>query len=157
MSTSRSCDSTRVKWATLVLWATKFGKPWGGAALDVSVQPPALANNPGPPAPPPNEPPPVAGTNYATWLSSTPEGIVTLSAPLLTTGADGTCVLSLTAGDPGTPRTYRDGCQQGPGGQVYFVSGSWLNWGPIFLFSGAPINLLVFSKYPLPANSNVGR
>jgi len=135
---------------SVTLWATKFGKPWNQAQLDLSVQPPAQANNPGPPQPPPNQPPPVAGTNYATWLTSTPPGVVSVPASV-TTGPDGTCVVNLAASDPGFPRVYRDG-QQGPGGQVYFVTGCWQSWGQVFLFSGAPINLLVFSKYPMPAS-----
>lgn len=135
------------------LWATKFGKPWSGAQLDLSVALPGAANNPGPPAAPPNEPPPVAGTNYATWSTGTPQGVVSPSASSVTTGPDGTCVVQLSAGDPGFPRAYRDG-QPGPGGQVYFVSGSWQSFGQIFLFSTAPINVLVFSSYPMPPSPN---
>lgn len=136
--------------ANVTLWATEFGVPWAEAALDVAVQAPAAANNPGPPQPPPNQPPPVAGDDYATWQTGTPSNVVTLSASTVVTDQNGTGILSLTAGDPGYPRQYRDG-RPGPGGQVYFVTGAWQSYGQIYLFSGAPINLLVFSKYPMPA------
>lgn len=135
---------------SVTLWATQFGVPWAEAALDVAVQAPGAANNPGPPQPPPNQPPPVAGDDYATWPTGAPTNVVSLSTSTVVTGPNGSGVLSLTAGDPGYPRQYRDG-QAGPGGQVYFVSGSWQSYGKIYLFSGAPINLLVFSKYPMPA------
>lgn len=147
---------------SVTLWATKFGQPWQGASLKVTVQPPAAANNnPGAPQPPPDAPPPQAGTEYATWQVGTPSGIVTLaSSPVttgskgattvqLTTGADGTATLQIAAGELGQPRMYRNG-QLGPGGQVYFATGPWQDWGKIFLFSGAPINLLVFSSYQAP-------
>lgn len=134
------------------LWATRFGQPWSGAPLDLAVQPPAPVNNPGPPQPP--------GTYCATWKGGTPAGIVKLTsgssqgtAITATTGSDGTALVGLTAGDPGTPRKYANG-QMGPDGQVYFVTGSWQSWGQIFLFSGAPINIMVFSGYAIPTNPN---
>lgn len=133
----------------VTLWATKFGKPWGGERFDLSVQSPALANNPGPPKPPPQQPPPQAGNSYATWYTGVPEGVVTFNAPLAPTDANGTCQVVLNAGNPGFPRMYRDG-QRGPAGQVYLLGGSWQSFGQIFLFSGAPINLLVFSEFPVP-------
>ncbi len=135
---------------SVTLWATLFGVPWAEAALDVAVQAPGAANNPGPPQPPPHEPPLAAGNDYATWSTGTPPNVVALSASTVVTNQQGSGVLQLTAGDPGYPRQYRDG-RAGPGGQVYFVSGAWQSYGQIFLFSGAPINLLVFSRYPMPA------
>lgn len=120
----------------ITLWATQFGRAMSGATLALAVAPPAEAAN-GPVAPP-----------YA-WKNGTPPGALALSSTSVTTGPDGTATLTLTASDPGTPRTYPDK-QLGPDGQVYWVSGPWAAWGKIFAFSGAPINVLVFTRYPMP-------
>lgn len=122
--------------ATITLWATRFGRPMSGANLDIGVAPPAEAAN-GPVNPP-----------YA-WMNGTPQEALALSGSSVTTGADGTATLTLAASNPGTPRTYPDK-QLGPDGQVYWVSGSWADWGKIFCFAGAPINVLVFTQYPMP-------
>ncbi len=123
--------------APITLWATRFGQPWVGATLQLSLLPPVNAIN-GPTVAP-----------FA-WQNGTPPGALALSSGSLTTGADGTAVLTLTATDPGTPRRYPQDHQLGPDGQVYWISGPWAAWGKIFLFSGAPINVLVFSHYMMP-------
>lgn len=128
----------------VTLWATLFGQPWNGASLPVQLQPAAPAANGNPmnfPVPP------------VTWNNSDPQDALHLSTNTLTTGPDGTAILELTAFDPGTPRTYPDG-QPGPDGQVYWITGPWTSWGQIFLFPGAPINILIFSSYPMPALPN---
>lgn len=122
--------------ASIKLWATQFGKPWAGAVLPLGLAPPMNAAN-GPTVAP-----------FA-WQNGTPAAALALSEGSLTTGADGTATLTLTASDPGTPRKYPDQ-QLGPDGQVYWISGPWAAWGKIFLFSGAPINVLVFSHCVMP-------
>ncbi|HYJ07314.1 MAG TPA: hypothetical protein VEX43_19450 [Chthoniobacterales bacterium] len=141
----------------VTLWATQFGQPWNGASLQVQLQAPAAAANGNPI--PLNPPPPV------TWKNSDPQGALCLNATTdpqdasclnatnLTTGPDGTAILQLTAHDPGTPRTYPDK-QPGPDGQIYWITGPWAAWGQIFLYPGAPINILVFSSYAMPAQPN---
>jgi hypothetical protein len=125
----------------VTLWATRFGEPWSGAQLPVGLLPVGPAGNGGP------------------WNNSDPQSAVALSSNSLVTGAAGTAVLTVQAGNPGTPRTYPNG-EPGPDGQVYWITGEWATWGQIFLFAGAPINLLVFSNYPIPAqptwDSHVG-
>lgn len=124
----------------VTLWATRFGRPWAGAKLDLSVASPGPANN-GP-----------------QWQNGAPAGALQISgvgqapseAIVVTTDANGTAQVTFTTHDPGTPRTYPDG-QDGPDGQVFQVGGSWSTWGQIFLFPGAPLNVLVFSGYPMPA------
>jgi hypothetical protein len=142
----------------VTLWATRFGQPWNGVSLPVALLPVSAAANGNPtnlPVPP------------VTWNNSDPQNALTLSSSSPTTGSDGTAKLQLTAGDPGTPRTYPDG-QPGPDGQVYGISSVvpipdqppsyppvlWPALGQIFLFPGAPINVLVFSSYPMPAQPN---
>jgi hypothetical protein len=130
--------------ASVTLWATQFGQPWNGAALPVQLSPVAAAAN----GNPMNLPNP-----GVTWNNSDPQAALQLSATTLTTGPDGTATLQLTASDPGTPRTYPDG-QPGPDGQVYWITGPWTAWGQIFLFPGAPINVLIFSSYQMPLQPN---
>jgi len=114
----------------VTLWATQFGKPWVGASLSCAL---------------------TAPQNVGPWMNGDPTSAVTLSsAAVTTTGPNGTVSLTIKAGDPGTPRKYADG-QLGPDGQVYQITGDWANWGQIFQFAGAPINLLIFSSYPMPA------
>jgi len=140
----------------VTLWATRFGQPWVGASLDVGLvpvvgaPPPGGANGPGP------------SQNGGPWPNVWPTNALSLSSSTITTGTSGTGVLTLTASDPGTPRTYpAPAAAPGPDGQVYWITGSWANWGMIFLFpgmgvtdppGGAPINVLVFSKYTAPSN-----
>jgi hypothetical protein len=139
--------------APVTLWATKFGLPWAGASLDVALVPQVGA---------PTQPPSPQSQNGGPWANAYPQSALTLSTNAVVTVTAGTGVLTLTAGDPGTPRTYPDG-EPGPDGQVYWVTGSWANWGLIFLFpgtgiinppSGTPINVLVFSGYTAPAQPN---
>jgi hypothetical protein len=132
--------------APVTLWATQFGQPWSGAVLPVQLQAAAYASNGNPfgQKPPPPD---------VTWNNSDPQGALTLSANTLTTNSYGTATLQLTASDPGTPRTYPDG-QPGPDGQVYWITGPWAAWGQIFLFPGAPINVLIFSSYLMPLQPN---
>jgi hypothetical protein len=130
--------------ASVTLWATQFGQPWNGAALPVQLSPVAAAAN----GNPMNLPNP-----GVTWNNSDPQAALQRSATTLTTGPDGTATLQLTASDPGTPRTYPDG-QPGPDGQVYWITGPWTAWGQIFLFPGAPINVLIFSSYLMPLQPN---
>jgi len=143
----------------VTLWATLFGQPWSGASLPVALQPvaPAANGNPfGLPAP------------TVPWNNNDPQNALCLGDPqdgsclqatTLTTGPDGTAILQLTANDPGTPRTYPDGAP-GPDGQVYWITGPWAAWGQIFLYPTSPINVLIFSSYPMPAqptwDDNVG-
>jgi hypothetical protein len=94
-----------------------------------------------------------SSANQGPWQNSAPQSGLALSSSLLTSAADGTARLSLTASDPGTPRTYPDG-KAGPDGQVYWIGGPWVAWGQIFLFATAPINVLVFSGYPMPPLPN---
>jgi hypothetical protein len=128
----------------VTLWATQFGQPWNGASLAVQLQAVGPASN----GNPMNLPNP-----GVTWNNSDPQQALALSTNAPTTGPDGTATLLLTASDPGTPRTYPDG-QPGPDGQVYWITGDWAAWGQIFLFAGAPINVLIFSSYPMPALPN---
>lgn len=166
------------------LWATKFGVPWVGAVLDV-MSLPAVNNTPmgGTPAQP-------WSNNAGPWLNASPSNALTLldangnTVTSVTTGSNGVAQLFLSAADPGTPRTYPAGWQgywpasgalpaapvacPGPDGQVYWVTGSWANWGLTNLFPGSglvnggagqyvfsgngypyslPINVLVFSSY----------
>ncbi|HWB14116.1 MAG TPA: hypothetical protein VG826_33125 [Pirellulales bacterium] len=135
--------------ADVTLRATKLGQPWAGVTLPVDLQPVAPAANGGP------------------WNNNDPPAALMLSAAAVVTGADGTATLKLTAGDPGTPRLYRDG-QAGPDGQIYAVTSLrpipgqppqlapvlWPSVGQVFLFPGAPINVLVFSRFAMPAQPN---
>jgi hypothetical protein len=137
----------------VTLWATKFGQPWIGAELDVAPVP-VVGNPPG------GNPTPGPSQNGGPWPNGWPTGALTLSTRSVSTGSSGTGVLTLTASDPGTPRTYPDS-SPGPDGQTYWITGSWANWGMIFLFpgmgitspaGGAPINVLISSTYAAPAN-----
>lgn len=130
----------------VTLWATRYGQPWNGANLDVALLPAGHASN-GPTVAP------------FLWQNSSPQGALGLStasnpvpasSATVTTASNGTGVLTLTASDPGKPRMYPDG-QAGPDGQVYWITGSWASFGQIFLYSGAPINVLVFSSHTMPA------
>ncbi len=136
----------------VTLWATKFGQPWSGASLDVALVP--QVGTPWTPG----QPPVSQAQNGGPWPNAYPPGALTLSSNCIITGSKGTGVLNLAAGDPGTPRTYPDG-MAGPDGQVYWITGSWANWGMIFLFpgmgitspaGGVPINVLLFSGYTAP-------
>ena len=138
----------------VTLWATKFGQPWVGANLDVALVP-VVGAVPG------GSQPPGPSQNDGPWPNGWPPTALTLSSDTITTGAGGSGVLVLTASDPGTPRTYpAPQTAPGPDGQVYWITGSWANWGMIFLFpgmgitqppGGAPINVLVFSRYAAPS------
>jgi hypothetical protein len=138
------------------LWATKFGRAWAGAELDVALVP-QIGN-----ALPPGSQPTPQANNGGPWPNGYPQNALTLSSNLVITGTDGVGGLVLTAADPGTPRTYPNG-QAGPDGQVYWITGSWAEWGRIFLFpgggitnppNGTPINVLIFSSFPSPAQPN---
>ncbi len=119
----------------VTLWATKFGQPWKGASLSLALDGVTPAGNGGP------------------WNNSDPQNALALSSNTATTDATGAAKVTLAASDPGTPRMYPDG-NPGPDGQVYWVTGPWAAWGQIFLFSGAPINVLLFSAYPMPPQPN---
>jgi len=130
----------------VTLWATQFGQPWANVTLPLGLAPAGPSGNGGP------------------WNNDDPQSAVTFSPAVPVTGALGTVTVTLTASNPGTPRTYSDG-NPGPDGQVYGISSFtpipgqppqlppvlWPALGQIFLFAGAPINVLVFSSYPMPS------
>ena len=131
--------------ADVTLWATRFGAPWSGVTLPVELAPVGPASNGGP------------------WTNNDPPAALKLSANAVVTDSAGKAKLTLTAGNPGLIRKYPNG-QLGPDGQVYQVTSttpipsqdpaaapvSWPALGQIFLFPGAPINVLVFSSVPIP-------
>ncbi|OYW76776.1 MAG: hypothetical protein B7Z37_07230 [Verrucomicrobia bacterium 12-59-8] len=152
-------DTTAV---TLV--ARQFGRPWAGASLSLTRQPVAYAaNGPNPtgdlpPVPTPIAHPPVQP--YA-WYNGDPPDALLMTAPggtpvpgsdslTVVTDANGLATLELHAGDPGRARYYAADNQNGPDGQVYFININpyWASTDPqIFNFSGAQLNVLVFSGY----------
>lgn len=132
--------------ADVRLWATKFGMPWSGVTLPVGLLPISPAG--------------IRGL----WNNNDPQNGLTLSSNAVITGTDGTGVLHLKANDPGVPRSYPNG-RPGLDGQIYGISSFapipdqpaqldalWPALGQIFLFAGAPINVLVFSSYRMPDN-----
>jgi hypothetical protein len=128
--------------STVTLWATQFGRPWKVDNLDVALQPIIDAAN--------GSPPPGCGPGIG-WKNGDPQCALTLSTTTISTQSNGAGTLTLTAADPGTPRKYPNG-ELGPDGQVYWITGSWANWGQIFLFATAPVNVLVFSTKQIPDN-----
>ena len=108
--------------AEVALGAWKFGRPAAGAKLDLVIQPQGQ--------PDPN---------------NTPATGLTFPASV-TTGAGGTAAVALQAGDPTGVRK-----DMNIDGQVYFLGGPWTDLGHIFPLQSAPINVLVFDAYPVPA------
>jgi hypothetical protein len=107
---------------TVTMSALRFGRPAPGLSLALGLIPQGT--------PDPN---------------NTPAAALPFPASV-TTGADGTAALTLTAGDPGTPRGTLN-----IDGQVYFIGGPWMNFGNIFPLQGAAVSVLVFSGYAVPA------
>jgi hypothetical protein len=126
--------------STVTLWATQFGRPWKVDNLDVALQPAVVAENGAP----------GKGPGIG-WYNGYPQTALTLSTTSVSTQSNGAGTLTLTAADPGTPRKYPNG-ELGPDGQVYWITGSWANWGQIFLAASAPINVLVFNTRKIPDN-----
>lgn len=132
--------------ARITLWATRFGLPWAGVSLPIELAPIGGASSGGP------------------WNNNDPQSAVSLSLTTIVTDISGKATLDVAASNPGTPRKYPNG-QLGPDGQIYQITStvpipgqdpnypqlSWPSLGQIFLFAGAPINLLVFSARPIPS------
>jgi hypothetical protein len=108
--------------ATVTLTALRFGLPAEGVVLPLGLLP---QGDPDP--------------------NNTPAEALPLPVSV-TTGPDGTATVSLTAGDPGSPRSALN-----IDGQVYFIGGAWMNFGNILPLQGAAVSVLVFSGYTVPA------
>ncbi len=120
-------------------YATQFGQPWANQPISFAYDPTSMQGQvvQGPlPGPPVGQP-----TSALTFASP---------ASSITTGADGTAELHLTAADPGNPRGYIDG-------QVYGVTYGLGATPPAVGSVGNPsqiLNALVFSGYAVPARPN---
>ena len=126
--------------ADVTLWATKFGQPWSGAVLPVALQPIVPAANGGP------------------WNNNDPQKADFALDDCGHHRYKRHGRASVDRERPGHAAKYADG-QLGPDGQIYGVIcppggpadiPSWPSLGQIFLFAGAPISVLVFSRYPIP-------
>ncbi|HEY9421978.1 MAG TPA: hypothetical protein VIW92_11235, partial [Thermoanaerobaculia bacterium] len=103
-------DTAETGWVTapVNLWAMRWGKPWAGAPLLASLQPPQTG---------------AGGTSDKTEVKPPQTKIPVINVPAdkvsipatLTAGADGIGVLDIQVANPGNPRGYIDG-------QIYQIS-----------------------------------
>jgi hypothetical protein len=103
-------DSAETGWvsAPVELWAMRWGRPWAGAPLQASLQPPQPGAG-GTGDPKEKKPP-----QTVIPLINVPAEKVSVP-PSLTAGPDGIAVLDIQVENPGNPRGYIDG-------QVYQIS-----------------------------------
>jgi hypothetical protein len=118
-------------------YATQFGQPWANQQISLTYDPTIMQGqvDQGPISGPPS-----VGTPTSAFTFPTP----------ITTGADGTAALPMTAGNPGNPRLYIDG-------QVYGVTyGLGATPPPVGSVSNPSqiLNALVFSGYQVPDQPN---
>lgn len=103
-------DTAETGWVSVPvkLWAMRWGKPWTGAPLLASLQPPQ------PGAGGTSDPTEVKPPQTEIPLINVPADKVSVPATL-TAGADGIAVLDIQFENPGNPRVYIDG-------QIYQIS-----------------------------------
>ena len=126
--------------AQVTVYATQLGQPLAGVSIGFTLDPGQLQATP-------NLPPYV----MASPPVATPEGVLAFDGAA-TTGPDGKAVLTVTAGDPGTPRWFNNGADYGIDGQVYGVRPGFadpsLTDGPINQWNF--VSFLVWSGYTAP-------
>jgi hypothetical protein len=109
------------------IYATKFGKPLAGTAIESSFDSAQLQAQVDP-----TQDPPVASPAETLAFDSQ-----------ATTDANGVAVLKVKAGDPGTPRWFNDGADYGIDGQVYGVRPAFAD--PTL--AGGPVNQWNFISF----------
>lgn len=119
---------------TTTLYALQFGAPLSSQQLSVNYDASAMVSQT------------VQGPVPGPEKVGEPTKVLQISPQQLTTGADGTLALTITAGDPGHPRQYIDGQVYGI---TYGLGNSAPPWGSVQNPSDF-LNLVVYSGYKIP-------
>jgi hypothetical protein len=126
--------------AEVTVYATQYGQPLANTSIGFTFDHQQL--QPGGGYPYIGDGPSVA----------TPDGVLTFDAAA-STGPDGKAVLTVTAGDPGTPRWFNGGADYGIDGQVYGVRPGFadpsLTSGPVNQWNF--VSFLAWSGYTPPS------